>query len=48
MSVIKGRVTHPSNPEFPVGDDQALLCCAVPALGGGDRLVIADLPFSNP
>jgi ferredoxin len=44
MSVIKGRVTHPSKPEFPIMDDQVLLCCAVPAKSGGDRLVIADLP----
>ncbi len=47
MSVIKGRVTHLSTPEFPVLDDQVLLCCAVPAKSGGDRLVIADLPTTE-
>ncbi|MHA4734591.1 2Fe-2S iron-sulfur cluster-binding protein [Ensifer adhaerens] len=29
--VLEGRVTYPSQPSFPVGEGEALICCAVPA-----------------
>ena len=41
VAVMKGKVVHPSNPSFNVADGQALLCCAMPADGGGDTLHLA-------
>ncbi|OED08253.1 pyridoxamine 5'-phosphate oxidase family protein [Burkholderia sp. A2] len=41
--IIEGAVTYPVAPEFKVPDDEALICCAVPAhreSGGGDRLLL--------
>jgi len=41
--VVSGAVAYPVAPEFKVADDEALICCAVPAdaeSGGGDRLLL--------
>ncbi|MBP0588573.1 pyridoxamine 5'-phosphate oxidase family protein [Paraburkholderia sp. LEh10] len=41
--VVAGAVAYPVAPEFKVPDDEALICCAVPAnaeTGGGDRLLL--------
>lgn len=41
--VLEGRVAYLSPPSAAVGEDEALICCAVPAAqedGGGDRLVL--------
>ncbi|HEV7308113.1 pyridoxamine 5'-phosphate oxidase family protein [Ensifer sp.] len=31
VAVIEGSVTYPAQPSFPVGEGEALICCAVPA-----------------
>lgn len=36
--VLEGKVTYPSQPSFPVAEDEALLCCAVPAEDEGHKL----------
>ncbi|WP_144638951.1 pyridoxamine 5'-phosphate oxidase family protein [Bordetella genomosp. 13] len=33
--IVKGSVAYARTPEFDVPDDEALICCAVPAAGGG-------------
>lgn len=41
--VIEGAVAYPVAPEFRTEDDEALICCAVPASpesGGGERLLL--------
>ncbi|MEW9582870.1 pyridoxamine 5'-phosphate oxidase family protein [Paraburkholderia sp. DGU8] len=41
--IVEGAVTYAVAPEFKVPDDEALICCAVPAhpdSGGGDRLLL--------
>lgn len=41
--VLAGKVTYSRAPEARVADDEALICCGVPAApeaGGGDRLVL--------
>jgi uncharacterized protein len=38
--VVEGRVTYAAAPAAPHGDDQALICCALPA-AGVERLVLA-------
>ena len=39
--IVEGQVAYKTRPSFKVGDDEALICCAVPAApedGGGERL----------
>ncbi|SAK89918.1 2Fe-2S iron-sulfur cluster-binding protein [Caballeronia ptereochthonis] len=36
--IVKGAVSYESEPAFHVSDDEALICCAVPAADGSDRL----------
>ncbi|MBN3752190.1 2Fe-2S iron-sulfur cluster binding domain-containing protein [Paraburkholderia sp. Tr-20389] len=41
--IVEGAVAYAIAPEFQVPDDEALICCAVPAspeTGGGDRLLL--------
>jgi ferredoxin-NADP reductase/predicted pyridoxine 5'-phosphate oxidase superfamily flavin-nucleotide-binding protein len=41
--IVEGAVAYPVPPEFQVPDDEALICCALPAnaeTGGGDRLLL--------
>jgi ferredoxin-NADP reductase/predicted pyridoxine 5'-phosphate oxidase superfamily flavin-nucleotide-binding protein len=41
--IIEGAVAYLVRPDFEVGDDEALICCAVPAdqeSGGGTRLLL--------
>ncbi|MBN3763724.1 pyridoxamine 5'-phosphate oxidase family protein [Burkholderia sp. Ac-20365] len=41
--IVQGAVAYTVTPEFTVPDDEALICCAVPAnaeTGGGDRLLL--------
>lgn len=41
--IVEGTVAYAVAPEFQVPDDEALICCAVPAnaeSGGGDRLLL--------
>ena len=41
--VLAGKVTYAVRPTAEVADDQALICCAVPAApeaGGADRLML--------
>ncbi|CAG9268859.1 2Fe-2S iron-sulfur cluster-binding protein [Paraburkholderia caribensis] len=41
--IVEGAVAYTMTPEFTVPDDEALICCAVPAnaeTGGGDRLLL--------
>jgi ferredoxin-NADP reductase len=41
--IVEGAVAYAVAPEFKVPDDEALICCAVPAhpdSGGGDRLLL--------
>ncbi|MGV3510717.1 MAG: pyridoxamine 5'-phosphate oxidase family protein [Novosphingobium sp.] len=41
--IIAGAVTYPSQPAFALADDEALICCAVPAEADGrqpDRLIL--------
>ncbi|WP_109480486.1 pyridoxamine 5'-phosphate oxidase family protein [Paraburkholderia sp. C35] len=41
--IVEGAVAYSITPEFTVPDDEALICCAVPAnaeTGGGDRLLL--------
>jgi ferredoxin-NADP reductase/predicted pyridoxine 5'-phosphate oxidase superfamily flavin-nucleotide-binding protein len=42
--IVDGVVAYASPPEFPVGENEALICCAVPArtdqAGGGEPLVL--------
>jgi hypothetical protein len=41
--IVEGAVAYSITPEFQVPDDEALICCAVPAsreTGGGDRLLL--------
>ena len=41
--IVEGAVAYAVAPEFQVPDDEALICCAVPAnteSGGGDRLLL--------
>ncbi len=43
VKVIEGKVTYATRPSAKVDADQALICCAVPAVpsaGGGDRLIL--------
>ncbi len=35
--LLKGTVTYEDEPSFPVEDDEALLCCAVPAIQEADE-----------
>jgi hypothetical protein len=40
---VEGAVAYTITPEFTVPDNEALICCAVPAnteTGGGDRLLL--------
>jgi ferredoxin len=39
--IVEGQVAYKTRPSFKVGEDEALICCAVPAApedGGGPRL----------
>ncbi|MBC8638004.1 pyridoxamine 5'-phosphate oxidase family protein [Caballeronia sp. EK] len=36
--IAQGTVSYESEPAFHVGDDEALICCAVPAADGGGKL----------
>ncbi|MFM0516900.1 MULTISPECIES: pyridoxamine 5'-phosphate oxidase family protein [Caballeronia] len=36
--IAQGAVSYESEPAFHVGDDEALICCAVPAADGGGKL----------
>jgi ferredoxin len=41
--IVEGAVAYTASPEFKVPEDEALICCAVPAhpsSGGGDRLLL--------
>lgn len=41
--IVAGKVTYENRPQAVVAEDEALICCAVPAsgdAGGGDRLVL--------
>lgn len=41
--IVEGAVAYTVTPEFTVADDEALICCAVPAnaeTGGSDRLLL--------
>jgi ferredoxin len=41
--IVEGAVAYTITPEFTVPDNEALICCAVPAnteTGGGDRLLL--------
>ncbi|SAK55891.1 pyridoxamine 5'-phosphate oxidase-like FMN-binding protein [Caballeronia glebae] len=38
--VVRGAVSYESEPAFHVGDDEALICCAMPAAGEGDTLAL--------
>ncbi|MGY6126737.1 2Fe-2S iron-sulfur cluster-binding protein (plasmid) [Paraburkholderia strydomiana] len=41
--IVEGAVAYAAAPEFKVPDDEALICCAVPAhpdSGGGDRVLL--------
>jgi hypothetical protein len=41
--ILAGKVTYAQAPQAAIGEDQALICCAVPAApeaGGSDRLVL--------
>lgn len=43
VKIVAGKVTYTQPPQAQVADDQALICCAVPAdpsAGGGDRLIL--------
>jgi hypothetical protein len=39
--ILEGSVTYPSKPAFPVEENEALICCAVPADDTGQRLHLA-------
>jgi hypothetical protein len=38
--VEAGSVTYPSRPSFPIGDNEALICCAVPAEESDGKLTL--------
>jgi uncharacterized protein len=41
--IVEGKVAYLTSPEFKVPDNEALICCAVPAsveTGGGERLLL--------
>jgi uncharacterized protein len=41
--IVEGAVTYPAPPGFEIGNEEALICCAVPAsatAGGADRLIL--------
>ncbi|MFM0322028.1 2Fe-2S iron-sulfur cluster-binding protein [Caballeronia glebae] len=38
--VVRGAVSYESEPAFHAGDDEALICCAMPAAGEGDTLAL--------
>ncbi len=42
VKLLAGAVTYPTPPSAPVADDEALICCAVPAktVGAVDRLIL--------
>lgn len=41
VNVLNGKVIHQGEPSAEVAEDEALLCCAVPAKSTNDKLVIA-------
>ncbi|GAB3256930.1 2Fe-2S iron-sulfur cluster-binding protein [Chitinimonas naiadis] len=38
--ISEGAVTYATPPSAPVGEGEALICCAIPAAEGGERLVL--------
>lgn len=40
VKVLEGRVTYAARPSAEVDAGHALICCAVPAAGDGDRLIL--------
>lgn len=43
VRIVAGRVSYPTLPAANVGEDEALVCCAVPAAAeaaGADRLIL--------
>lgn len=43
VKLLKGKVSYDKTPAYPVSEDEALLCCAVPDGDGDDAAVILDI-----